>query len=62
MPKLNVISEHDFSQLDLLLREKPNAKTLSLETMVLVSKKTAHWLIMKPQAEVITKSEVPFAI
>ena len=34
-PKVNVISECDFAQLDRLLREKPNASTLPLEAMVL---------------------------
>ena len=52
-PKTNVISERDFAQLDRLLREKPNASTLSLEAMVLFSNnKTAQWLNSKPQAEV----------
>ena len=53
VPKTNVISERDFGQLDRLLREKPNASTLSLEAMVLFSNnKTAQWLNSKPQAEV----------
>ena len=38
--------------MDRLLREKPNASTLSLKAMVLFSNKTAQWLNSKPQAEV----------
>ena len=34
-PKTNVISERDFAKFDRLLREKPNATTLSLEGMIL---------------------------
>ena len=53
VPKTNVVSERDFGQLDRLLREKPNASTLSLEAMVLFSNnKIAQWLNKKPQAEV----------
>lgn len=53
VPKTNVISERDFAHLDRLLREKPNATTLSLEAMVLFSNnKTARWLNSKSQAEV----------
>ena len=52
-PNTNVISERDFAKLDRLLREKPNASTLTLEAMVLFSNnKTAQWLNSKPQAEV----------
>ena len=35
--KTNVVSERDFGKLDRLLREKPNATTLSLEAMILFS-------------------------
>ena len=52
VPKTNVISERDFGQLDHLVREKPNASTLSLEAMVLFSNKTAQWLNKKPEGEV----------
>ena len=53
VPKTNVISERDFCQLDRLLREKPNASTLSLEAMVLSSNNNmAQWLNSKAQAEV----------
>ena len=34
-PKTDVISERDFAKFDRLLREKPNATTLSLEGMIL---------------------------
>ena len=52
VPKTNTISERDFAKLDRLLREKPNASTLSLEAIVLFSNnKTASWLQSKPQDE-----------
>ncbi len=35
--KMNTISEHDFAQLDRLLREKPNASTMSIEAMIMFS-------------------------
>ena len=45
VPKTNTISERDFAKLDRLLREKPNATTLSLEAIVLFSNnKTGKWL------------------
>ena len=37
VPKSNVISERDFAKLHRLLREKPNATTLSLEGIILFS-------------------------
>ena len=37
VPKTNVVSERDFAQLDRLLREKPNASTLSLEGMIMLA-------------------------
>ena len=37
VPKTNVVSERDFAQLDRLLREKPNASTLSLEGIIMFS-------------------------
>ena len=50
--KSNVISERDFANLDRLLREKPNATTLSLEGLILFStNKTAAWLMSKSQEE-----------
>ena len=46
--KTNVVSERDFGKLDCLLREKPNASTLSLEAMILFSSnKTMKWLNSK---------------
>jgi len=53
VPKTNVVSERDFAKLDRLLREKPNATTLSLEAMVLFSNnRTMKWLNSKPAEEV----------
>ena len=55
VPKTNVISERDFAKLDRLLREKPNATTLSLEAMVLFSNnRTASWLSSKSADEIQT--------
>lgn len=52
VPKTNTISERDFAKLDRLLREKPNATTLSLEAVILFSNnKTAQWLHEKSLAE-----------
>lgn len=43
--KTNTISERDFAQLDRLLREKPNATTMSIEAMVMFSNnKTSNWI------------------
>ena len=51
--KTNVVSERDFGKLDRLLREKPNATTLSLEAMILFSNnKTMNWLTSKSPEEV----------
>ena len=51
--KTNVVSERDFGKLDRLLREKPNATTLSLEAMILFSNnKTMNWLASKSPEEV----------
>ena len=45
VPNSNTISERDFATLDRLLREKPNATTLTLEGIILFSNnKTARWL------------------
>ncbi len=53
VPKPNVVSERDFAKLDRLLREKPNASTLSLEALVLfTNNETAKWLDSKPHTEV----------
>ena len=52
VPKSNVISERDFAMLDRLLRQKPNAHTVSLEGLILFSNnKTARWLITKSEEE-----------
>ena len=52
VPSSNVISERDFAKLDRLLREKPNATTLSLEGLILFSNnKTARWLQEKSHDE-----------
>ena len=53
VPKTSVISQRDFAKLDRLLREKPNASTLSLEAMVLFSNnRTASWLASKSADEI----------
>ena len=45
VPNSNTISERDFTKLDRLLREKPNATTIALEGLILFSNnKTAQWL------------------
>ena len=50
--KTNTVSERDFAQLDRLLREKPNATTMSLEAMVMFSNnKTAKWIKTKSAQE-----------
>ena len=52
VPKTNTISERDFAQLDRLLREKPNATTMSLEAMIMFSNnKTSEWLKLKSEEE-----------
>ena len=40
LPKTNVLSEHDFGQLDRFLQEKPNATTLSIKIMVMLANVT----------------------
>ena len=53
VPKANTVSECDFAKLDRLLREKPNASTLTLESTVLFSKnKTAK--TMAPGSQGVT--------
>ena len=52
VPTINVISERDFAKFDGFLREKPNASTLSLEAMImLTNNKTASWLNSKTVKE-----------
>ena len=49
----NTVSERDFAKLDRLLKEKPNATTLSLEAMILfTNNQAASWLRDKPIEEV----------
>ena len=46
--KTNAVSERDFAQLDRLLREKPGARTIAIEGMVLYSNnRTSDWLEAK---------------
>ena len=48
VPKTNTVSERDFAQLDRFLREKPNATTVALESLILFSNnKTREWLQQK---------------
>ena len=60
VPKTNTVSERDFAQLDRLLREKPNATTLSLEALILFNNnQTSKWLDEKEasvQAELMAKA------
>jgi len=53
VPKPNIASERDFAKLHRLLHEKPNATTLLLEAMVILSNnRTMKWLNSKPAEEV----------
>ena len=48
VPKSNTVSEQDFAQLDRFIREKPNATTIALESLILFSNnKTREWLQQK---------------
>ena len=48
VPTTNVSPERDFAVLDRLMREKPNASNIALESMILYSRnKTASWLQQK---------------
>ena len=48
VPMTNTVSERDFAQLDRFLREKPNATTIALESLILFSNnKTREWLQQK---------------
>ena len=48
IPKTNTVSERDFAQLDRFLREKPNATTITLESVILFNNnKTREWLLQK---------------
>ena len=49
VPATNVIAERDFAQLDLLLRTKISARTLTHETYIMwVNNKTPEWLNSLP--------------
>ena len=48
LPKTNILSEHDFGQLDRFLQEKPSATTLAIEAMIMMENhNTMHWLAAK---------------
>ena len=52
LPKVNVISERDFAQLDRFMREKPRATTLAVESFIMLgNNKTVAWLAAKTPDE-----------
>ena len=51
LPKVNVISKRDFAQLDRFVREKPNATTLAIESVMLGNNRTVAWLAAKSTEE-----------
>ena len=52
LPKVTVISERDFAQLDRFMREKPRATTLAVESFIMLgNNKTVAWLAAKTQEE-----------
>ena len=52
VPTTNVAPERDFAVLDRMLREKPNARLVALESMILYSNnKTSLWLDKKTKEE-----------
>ena len=52
VPTTNTVSERDFAMLDRYLREKPNATTLALESLILFNNnKTMAWLEKKDEKE-----------
>ena len=52
VPKTNKVSERDFALLDRFLKEKPNASTVAIESLILFSQnKTREWLGKKTNAE-----------
>ena len=52
VPATNMASERDFAHLDLLIRTKPNATTLSLEAVIMwQNNKTSAWLNEKSEEE-----------
>ena len=59
VPKTNVISERDFGQLDRLLRSKPNASTLAIEALIMMSNnRPLDWLSFRTQEEQTTILQV----
>ena len=51
-PTTNVSPECDFAMLERLMREKPNARAIALESMILYShNKTSYWLDQKASEE-----------
>ena len=45
VPSTNMIGERDFAQLDLLIRKKPSARLITLETIIMwTNNKTPEWL------------------
>lgn len=52
VPKTNVVPERDFAILDRMLLQKPNARCIALESMILFSQnKTSDWLRKKSPEE-----------
>ena len=52
VPKTNVVPERDFALLDRLMSQKPNARYIALESMILFCQnKTSDWLHSKSQEE-----------
>ena len=47
VPTTNVAPERDFAILDRMIREKPNANLVAIESMILYSHKSSHWLEQK---------------
>lgn len=66
LPKTNILSEHDFAQLDRFLREKPNSTTLAVESMIMLANNhTMGWLSTKTEQERATilqaaRASVPY--
>ena len=52
VPTTNVSPKCDFAMLDGLIREKPNARAIALESIILYShNKTSNWLNQKASEE-----------
>ena len=53
VPKTNVVPERDFAILDRMLQQKPNARHIALESLILFSQnKTSDWLQSKSPVEI----------